>query len=110
LCCRGASAGARAYCANCDLLVGLDGLHVVRVVRDDGDRLLVTVESAPEPVGSTVCMGHDQIQPGQTRRAEAWRSGAGRGRAHAGTGFDPGGTEALAALGQALGSPGWAFA
>ena len=43
------------YCANCDLLVGLDALHVVGVERDDGDGLLVTVESAPEPAGCPVC-------------------------------------------------------
>lgn len=33
------------YCANCDLLVGLDGLHVIAVDRDVG--LTVTVESGP---------------------------------------------------------------
>jgi transposase len=48
-------AGGHGYCANCDLLVGLDALHVVRVERDDGDGLLVTVESAPEPAGCPVC-------------------------------------------------------
>ena len=51
LCCRSACAGGRGYCTNCDLLVGLAGVHVVRVDRDDGDRLLVTVESSPAPVG-----------------------------------------------------------
>ena len=55
LCCRGASAGGRAYCANCDLLIGLHGLHVVRVDRDDGEGLVVTVESTPEPVGCPAC-------------------------------------------------------
>ena len=55
LCCRGVSAGGRAYCANCDLLVGLDGLHVVGVDRDDGEGLAVMVESAPEPVGCPAC-------------------------------------------------------
>lgn len=55
LCCRGASAGGRAYCLNCDLLVDLDGLHVVRVDRDDGEALVVTVESASEPVGCPTC-------------------------------------------------------
>jgi transposase len=54
-CCRGASAGGRAYCASCDLLVGLDGLHVVRVDRDDGGGLAVTVESASAPVGCRTC-------------------------------------------------------
>lgn len=41
LCCR-----ARGdYCDRCDLLVGLDGLHVIGVERDDGGRLVVEVES-----------------------------------------------------------------
>ncbi|MEO3936730.1 hypothetical protein V3N99_08210 [Dermatophilaceae bacterium Soc4.6] len=49
LCCRtpGAPGG---YCIRCDLLVGLEGLHVIAVERDDGrDRpgLTITVESAP---------------------------------------------------------------
>ena len=39
------------YCDRCDLLVGLEGLHVLAVERDPRDRLAVTVESAPEPVG-----------------------------------------------------------
>jgi transposase len=34
LCCR-ASGG---YCDRCDLLVGLDGLHVIGVDRDEGRR------------------------------------------------------------------------
>ena len=29
-----------SYCNNCDLLVGLDGLHVVGVERDDGTALI----------------------------------------------------------------------
>jgi transposase len=33
----------------------LDGLHVVRVDRDDGEGLVVTVESAPVPVGCPAC-------------------------------------------------------
>ncbi len=32
VCCRAAS----GYCERCDLLVGLAGLHVVAVERDDG--------------------------------------------------------------------------
>ena len=35
LCCRAAG----GYCDRCDLLVGLDGLHVIGVERDDGGRL-----------------------------------------------------------------------
>lgn len=43
------------YCDRCDLLVDLPGLHVVAVERDDGGTLLVTVESAPAPMGCPVC-------------------------------------------------------
>lgn len=45
----------RAYCDNCDLLVGLDGLHVITVERDEGGGLVVTVESAPELMGCPSC-------------------------------------------------------
>jgi transposase len=41
-CCRGGG-----YCDRCDVLVGLDGLHVIGVDRDQGGGLLVRVESAP---------------------------------------------------------------
>ena len=43
------------YCINCDLLVGLDGLHVVGVERDDGGGLRVTVESARLVMGCPSC-------------------------------------------------------
>ena len=43
------------YCDRCDLLVGLDGLHVLGVVRDDRDVLTVTVESAPVVMGCLSC-------------------------------------------------------
>ena len=43
------------YCINCDLLVGLDGLHVVGVERDDGGGLRVTVESARTVMGCPAC-------------------------------------------------------
>ena len=43
------------YCDRCDLLVGLDGLHVVGVERDDGGALTVTVESATELMGCPAC-------------------------------------------------------
>ena len=48
--------GTGGYCANCDVLVGLDGLHVVAV--DVGRSRLtvtvtVTVESDPGMVGCT---------------------------------------------------------
>ena len=51
LCCR-ASGG---YCDRCDLLVGLEGLHVTAVERDDGGGLTVTVESAAAPMGCRSC-------------------------------------------------------
>jgi transposase len=55
LCCRGVSAGGpRSYCDNCDLLVGLDGFHVIDVEPGDG-RLTVMVESAAGPVGCPGC-------------------------------------------------------
>jgi len=43
------------YCDRCDLLVGLPGLHVVGVERDDGGGLRVTVESAPAVMGCPAC-------------------------------------------------------
>ena len=43
------------YCDNCDLLVGLAGLHVVGVERDQDDGLTVTVESAPQVMGCRSC-------------------------------------------------------
>jgi transposase len=52
-CCR-ALGTAGAYCDNCDLLLGLEGLHVLEV--DRGQELLtVTVESTPGPVGCPAC-------------------------------------------------------
>ena len=62
LCCRAAG----GYCDRCDLLVGLDGLHVIAVERDDGGRLTVTVESAPAPMGCPTCgvvaHGHGRVE------------------------------------------------
>ena len=44
------------YCDRCDVLVGLPGLHVIKVVADKaGGGLTVTVESPPAPVGCPVC-------------------------------------------------------
>jgi transposase len=44
------------YCSRCDLLVGLGGLHVIAVERDEGaGGLRVTVESAPGPMGCRFC-------------------------------------------------------
>ena len=47
---------AGGYCDRCDLLVGLAGLHVIAVDRDEGDgSLTVTVESEPEVMGCPTC-------------------------------------------------------
>lgn len=44
------------YCSRCDLLVGLEGLHVTRVGLDwDGVRLIVQVESPPAVMGCATC-------------------------------------------------------
>lgn len=43
------------YCARCDLLVGLDGLHVTAVERDERGALMVTVESPPGLMGCPAC-------------------------------------------------------
>lgn len=43
------------YCDRCDLLVGLPGLHVIGVDRDDGLALTITVESTLEPMGCPAC-------------------------------------------------------
>ena len=51
LCCRPPG----GYCDRCDLMVGLDGLHVTAVKRDDGGGLTVTVESAAAPMGCRSC-------------------------------------------------------
>lgn len=47
---------ALGYCARCDTLVGLAGLHVIAVSVDDEDGVLVvTVESPPRRVGCPAC-------------------------------------------------------
>lgn len=51
LCCR-TSGG---YRDRCDLLVGLDGLHVTAVERDDGGGLTIAVESAAASMGCRSC-------------------------------------------------------
>ena len=52
LCCPGLG----GYCDRCDLLVGLPGLHVIGVERDEGDgSLTVTVESGPDVMGCPTC-------------------------------------------------------
>ena len=47
--------GVDGYCDRCDLLVGLNGLHVVAVEGDPGGGLTITVESAREPMGCRSC-------------------------------------------------------
>ena len=53
------------YCQRCDLLVGLDGLHVTAVDRDGG-RLVVGVESEPSLMGCPACgvvaHGHGRVE------------------------------------------------
>lgn len=60
-CCRARG----GYCQRCDLLVGLDGLHVTTVERDAGGRLTVTVESEPTVMGCPACgivaHGHGRV-------------------------------------------------
>ena len=52
--CAGCCVRTGTYCDRCDLLVGLPGLHVIKVV-DGADRFTVTVESPPAPAGCPVC-------------------------------------------------------
>lgn len=47
--------GLGGYCDRCDLHVGLDGLRVTGLVRDDAGALTVTVESAPAAMGCPSC-------------------------------------------------------
>ncbi len=53
-CCAARCCSPIAYCDNCDLLVGLDGLHVLDVV-DAEEHLRVRVESPPGPMGCPAC-------------------------------------------------------
>jgi transposase len=54
------------YCDRCDLLVGLDGLRVIGVERDDAGALTVSVESAPDVMGCPTCgalaHGHGRVK------------------------------------------------
>lgn len=54
------------YCERCDLLVGLDGLHVTGVECGGGGMLTVTVESAPSVMGCRACgvvaHGHGRVR------------------------------------------------
>lgn len=65
-CCRSATGAAPGvHCSRCDLLVGLDGVHVLEV-HLVGERLEVTVESEPGPVGCPDCgavgIGHGRLE------------------------------------------------
>jgi transposase len=53
-CARARSCPDPSYCERCDLLVGLDGFHVIEVAEGRG-RLRVVVESAPGPMGCRGC-------------------------------------------------------
>jgi transposase len=57
---------AGTYCTRCDLLVGLPGLSVTAVARDDDGGLTVRVESPPEPMGCHECgviaHGHGRLE------------------------------------------------
>ena len=53
-CARARSRPDPSYCDRCDLLVGLDGFHVLEVLEQSG-RVQVVVESAPAPMGCLTC-------------------------------------------------------
>ena len=56
------------YCDRCDLIVGVDGLHVTAVERDGCGRLVVTVESEAAVMGCPACgvvvrgHGRDEVE------------------------------------------------
>ena len=53
-CCAARCSSSAAYCGNCDLLVGLEGLHVLEVVTSE-EHLRVRVESPPGLMGCPSC-------------------------------------------------------
>lgn len=53
-CARARSRPDPSYCDRCDVLVGLDGFHVLEVAEQPG-RVQVVVESAPAPMGCLTC-------------------------------------------------------
>ncbi len=66
-----------SYCDRCDLLVGLEGYHVVAVTRD-GPALVVTIEAPPGPMGCPGCgvvaLSHGRAGP-RGRRHSLFRAG-----------------------------------
>ena len=63
LCCRACD----EYCGRCDVLVGLEGLHVIAVERGDGrGALTITVESEVGVMGCHSCgvvaCGHGWVE------------------------------------------------
>ena len=56
------------YCNRCDLIIGVDGLHVTAAERDARGRLVVTVESEPAVMGCPSCgvlargHGRDEVE------------------------------------------------
>jgi transposase len=61
-CCRARG----GYCERCDVLVGLDGLRVIGVEREDRGALVVMVESEPALMGCPACgvvaHGHGRVE------------------------------------------------
>jgi transposase len=53
-CARARACPDPAYCDSCDLLVGLDGFHVIEVAKTEAG-LRVVVESPPTPLGCPTC-------------------------------------------------------
>jgi len=57
-----AASSTSCFCDRCDLLVGLAGVPVIGVERDDGGGLVVTVDSVPEVMGCRADIGDVQSQ------------------------------------------------
>lgn len=70
------------YCDRCDLLVGLDGLRVTGVARDEDGLLTVTVESEPGLMGCPSCgvvaHGHGRLEVRLVDAPSAGSAGHGR--------------------------------
>lgn len=68
----------RQYCDNCDLLIGLDGYHLLDV-EERGEHLVVTIESPPGPLGVPVvwCRRREPRPPDTHRDRRAMFRAAG---------------------------------